>query len=552
MTLNTKGYSSAPSYTETPAVLLFDKATGTFAGLKDPTNPQVPMPFVKSNSVGTPTLVVQKGDGTQVLTQVPNTKGNANTIVLMGHSRMANNGGQASAANPNIMRNGYFSSTMQQLGWPVTIMDNIAVTGVNLASVITNQLPLLQAMNPLPECVGLEIGYNDFNGGGTAAALIPAMLGLLSSIQDIVPKLILFADAPGHLAGSALQQQRVWNDWLRMWANSQPRSRVLFVDTAQALTDPTDGTMLAALSNESSPNQTHVNCDGADYVTDLCLADMAAFLPGSPQFTCSHTADLQLIPNPGLTGNNANNVNGTSIGTGITGTGPSYWSISRAGTATATTATIDRSAATYAPKKRAGKLLQIACSFAANWDTIYVGLSNNVPIRNWVANTALAMWVRVRPTVPNGCQYLVTTNGTTANVADTTAGWSTTIGATVTDGGVTYTVVPSIDFGDQVYLEAEVYGGGFTGPAGCYLSLKQYTSGYAVVGSASTGGYFDSSSGKMPSNWPTKQILRTPPITLSSLMTSNGFLNPYLSIQGNAGVTGTVEMARCELRKVGA
>jgi len=64
--------------------------------------------------------------------------------------------------------------------------------------------------------------------------------------------------------------------------------------------------------------------------------------------------------------------------------------------------------------------------------TAYEGCDPNV----WVASTAYAVGSAVRPTVRNGFAYEVTTAGSTAATEPT---WPTTAGATVVNGGVTFT-----------------------------------------------------------------------------------------------------------------
>lgn len=97
-----------------------------------------------------------------------------------------------------------------------------------------------------------------------------------------------------------------------------------------------------------------------------------------------------------------------------------------------------------------------------------ITLTPTYAIPNWSAATALALGVSRRPTTPTGYRYKVTTAGTTH--ATTQPTWPTTIGSTVVDGTVTWTVVAEERNVNEITL-ALSSGGLNTNVAGASLDI---------------------------------------------------------------------------------
>lgn len=97
-------------------------------------------------------------------------------------------------------------------------------------------------------------------------------------------------------------------------------------------------------------------------------------------------------------------------------------------------------------------------------------------VATWAASTAYSLGAVRTPTTPNGYVYTVTTAGTSAATEPT---WPTTIGATVVDGGVTWTCAAEQDLTTEYKLAATE--AGLTGATpGAGLSLgTQILSGVA-------------------------------------------------------------------------
>jgi hypothetical protein len=136
-----------------------------------------------------------------------------------------------------------------------------------------------------------------------------------------------------------------------------------------------------------------------------------------------------------------------------------------------------------------------------------------------------------------------------SNSTDPTAGWSQVIGTSFVDGTVSLTVVPSIDVGDSIYFEAEIYFGSLTGTGGgAYLSMGTATAAFSGLGGV-FGNYFDSGTGGMPYYLPPYMLLRTPELVIPA---TTAIINPCIILTGAAGATFTAQIGRCEVRKVGA
>lgn len=100
----------------------------------------------------------------------------------------------------------------------------------------------------------------------------------------------------------------------------------------------------------------------------------------------------------------------------------------------------------------------------------------------WEASTPYGLDEAVEPPVPNGYRYAVTTPGTSG--ATEPALWSTTTGATVTDGGITWTNIGKKPFGmwDDLFTQWSNEAAMLAGP-GPSISAATWTSdAFALVG----------------------------------------------------------------------
>ena len=480
---------------------------------------------------------------TPVLTQLQDTA-TMNTCVLMGHSRLAN----GFVGNPVTFYT-YQSPVVPLnflLGRRLTYVANFSVTSATVKNVIDLQFPQLQALAVPPKYVMLEVGYNDWGTIQTVEDVIGLYRGLVASIQALGCTVIAFTDLGGTtLTASAQIRQQTFNAYLTALAGTLPRFHV--IDGASLvqgnIADSSVGSMHSTMRQTDG---VHPNANGSMAIAREAFRVLDSVIPIVPNTAASAGPFSQLITNPNLDGDNASGAGGWTAGAGNTGSGPNNSTGSRTGTASAVFSMVDRSAA-IVPSMRPGKLLNIAFTGGGALDTVLFtpAGSQNMRILNW-SFTGLPLNFRIRPTVPNGVHYLVTTSGTTANVPDPTGSWTTEIGATVVDGSVTYTVVPAIDVGDTVQFAVECFGADLVGGVVLQARLQFYTVTSGLLGTF-TGG-FTSSGVNTATYLPTQQVLYTPPALIPA---TTAIITAHLIVVGAAAATATVQVANCELRKIG-
>lgn len=168
-------------------------------------------------------------------------------------------------------------------------------------------------------------------------------------------------------------------------------------------------------------------------------------------------------------------------------------------------------------------------------------------LKPWVASGTYQVNMRIKPTTPNGCHYKVTAaTGALASTSDPTATWSTTVGATFSDGGVSLQVINAYDNGDSVYALIEAYGAFSGSTAGAIqLVLSQYTYTYGYL-KGSSGNLF-SSGVVQPTMWK-NGVIKTRPVQLDS---SIGRFASTATFMMGAAAAGNIEVVRFEIRKVG-
>jgi len=476
------------------------------------------------------------------VTSAEYSSGSLNTCLCMGDSRIAQafpNSGLSYGLTT------YPCTINFMLGKRFNFVQSVAVTGASIDTVISTQLPVLQRA-PIPQFVMMEIGYNDW-ATNTAAQFIAKYITLRDAILVTGTTLIAFTDQAGSTL-TALQRirQQVFNSWLMGSANQIPR--MIVIDAYGATVGNQADSSIGVLHSTYRQTDTiHTNVNGSFAVAREAFPVLDPIIPKIRPFGASIGAHSQLVYNPNVEGDNASGANGWTAAAGITGNGPNYWNALRSGTATATTSVILRSASSYVSDGRKGNLLNVAFTGGSANDSVTVSpaATTNIRILPW-AFSGFSVGYRIKPTIPNGCHYLVTVAGTTANAGDPTGSYSTIIGTTFTDGTVTLLVVPSIDAGDTVQFMAEVFGGGLTGQISVRCQIEFLTSGFASLGVVD-GGYTDAALGQS-SYLPTAQVIHTPPAIMPA---TTAIIAARLIINGSAGATATIQFGQCELRKIG-
>jgi lysophospholipase L1-like esterase len=472
--------------------------------------------------------------------------GNGSTFVGMGHSRIAQafNGGSF----PSLSF-GYPTIITQMLGQRITWLASYAVVGNTVAQVISTQLPQLQALSTKPDYVLMEIGYNDFSVGATAAAVQAQYAQLLTAINGLGIKVVAVTDSPGTtLTASQQLQQQTFNAWLV--GQGRANKSLIVVDGYSCVVGTAaDGSAGGMHSTMRQSDGIHHNPNGAMAIARELFTVLDPIIPKRSIFGAGASAAAQLVYNPNADGDNASGANGWTAGAGVTGNGPSYWNAVCAN-ATATTSSVARSASSYAPQNKTGALLNVAASITANDGTVTVvpATTTNIRFIPFANGATVQLGYRVMPTVDNGAGYVVTTAGT-LGAADDSATWSTTPGAVVQSGAGTarLTVVEKIVPGDTVVFVAEVFGAVTGGSGGVYAQLAAFTSAFGNLGSTYGGrlniGTYGPNAGYMPPS----MVLQTAPFTLP---TNTGIVQPQVVISGTNGAAITAQIGACMLRKV--
>jgi hypothetical protein len=399
--------------------------------------------------------------------------GPANTIALIGDSRIANG-----FSTLQTQQQGYFTNLNALLGDRFSVLGFFAAGGKTLDNVLADQVPQVLALNPRPAFAFMECGHNDIApslGNKTAAATITSWQAVRDALAAGGVALIGSTSLPSNLitTAAALKHLATYNRYL-MAQNGVQRG-VMYFDGHAAAVDPATGQFLAALTYDS----VHANYQGAWNVARVGFAMLDQIIPKYPRFTSQPNNYSQLVINP--TGNGSA---GTIAG-GATGTPPTSWAATSAGAGAAAISKVARS------DFKTGEVTRLTFS-AGTVPGDYIAIEGGRPqLRAWAANTARVLNERVKPSTANGRHYIVTTAGTSANAADPTGGWSTTVGAVVTDGGQTLLCVESIDVGDTVEFVAEIAAQNFNGAVGSIrLELEFRTSGSALISTAK-GNYAD-------------------------------------------------------------
>lgn len=220
---------------------------------------------------------------------------------------------------------------------------------------------------------------------------------------------------------------------------------------------------------------------------------------------------VTLNANPMLVGNNASGSNGFGYGAGLSGNGPDGGAyVSRSGSTLV--ATMSKVARTDGKPGEWWRFLVNTAGadgnyIIASFDTIYRRRAQNTPIStNRVVIGA------------NGSHYRVTVAGTSANVADPSASWSTTVGDVITDGTATLQCVPTIVPGMTVEAIAECVISGLSGIMGAQPRVRAVI--YNTAGTQIkiiAAGAWDSGQGLLPRAYPTEpMVYRSPEYVFGS------------------------------------
>jgi hypothetical protein len=451
----------------------------------------------------------------------------ANRVALIGDSRISNG-----YSATQTQQQGYFTNLNALLGGRLNVVGRFAVGGKTLDQVLLEQVPQVLALNPRPAFAFMECGHNDIApslSNKTAAATIASWQAVRDALAAGGVALIGSTSLPSNLivTATALKHLATYNRFL-LEQNGTQRG-VFYFDGHSAVVDPATGQFLAAKTYDS----VHPNYQGGWDVARVAFAVLDPIIPKYPRYTSQPNNYSQIVVNPTGVGST-----GTVSGL-VTGTPPTSWTATPNGAAAAAISKVART------DFKTGEYTRLTFS-AGTAATDFVGLEvGRGYVQDWAANVARAVNIRIRPTIANGRHYIVTTTGTSANGADPTNGWSTTVGAVVIDGTQTLLCVESIDVGDTVEFVVEIAAQNFNNLVGTIrLELAFYTIASVLISTAK--GHYADATYTLPSS-----AAQNVPVTLCTLPfvvpATTGFFNARIIVIAQSGAV--IDIGCAEVRK---
>jgi lysophospholipase L1-like esterase len=455
-----------------------------------------------------------------------------NTIALIGDSLTDNNYTNAAGlqAYSSI---GYFTWANMLLGQRLTLVNEGGVGGNKSADVLARLDRDMIAYRPKYGLV--MIGVNDLFGSLTATAIAANLQEIYTRMRAAGITVIACTVTPASAA--QIEQWTALNAWIVDYARST--TGMLLCDMAGALMSATDGAPLAGTTNDGIHPITQGAVPMGRSLFEVLDPIVPKIAPGTAGLMTVGSAQKNIVLNGNAWGNNAGGVNGFSLGAGITGTGPDRWQTGRSGTSTAVASKVAKS------DWRSGEMLRLACTVGGANEQLFCGPLDTI-LRYWASGLAVNLNDIVRPTVPNGVAYRVTTAGALAAGADPTATWSTTPGASFTSGAATLKVVDPLDTGASLIAQCRIALSAWTGAVLPVLQIWQYTSGYGSIVKKSNCNNWGGADA-LPTNVPAgTYVLRTPTVTLDPTC---AIITVRMGIYGAAGVTGNLDVGEFELRR---
>lgn len=361
------------------------------------------------------------------------------SALILGDSIALNNfeiAGGAFGYNPR----GVFVHANVELGWVFDFVGSDGgVSGESSDQILTRVPTLLSTYDP--EYVLIPGGFiNDIAVNKTSTEIITNLSAILKLIagRNIVWTTVL----PSSLnAGTAARKAvlHACNRWLVSMGKSVPGLTV--VDTYSAFVDVSTGSQVSTFSADNL----HPNTLGAAAVSRAvvrALRQQLGFQP-APLFGFGTDDYKNMIYNPYGVGSNAGGVGGFVAG-GLTGVGPNGWE----GAVHATGTGIGSKVATSDEVQ--GEWATIAVTNSASTGS-GAGFIFRLKTSNaWFATTAYQLGGKANPS--NGYLYRAIVAGTSAASQPT---WPTTVGATVTDGTVTWACFDNPVVGDTIGAAVE-------------------------------------------------------------------------------------------------
>jgi lysophospholipase L1-like esterase len=454
------------------------------------------------------------------------------TLCVFGDSLSGQNF-TTTATEEHYSSGGYAVWANQMLGGRFYSIVNAGVSGNTTTQMLARISSDVLAQSPGWCCV--LGGINDItNGGGiTYAQTISNLQSIYETLRSSGIRVIAMTVPPSTNVNTGAEKEHLYkvNNWIRSYARSNPG--VILCEAYRAIADPATGDPATNMTGDG----THPTAVGAQAMGRALYDVLANVVPPMQDGLSSNFDFNSLIYNGMANGDNAGGTNNWVLVTGVTGNGPSGWTCERRAAGVGVASKVSRTG------WQQGTFARLAFT-ATNEDDAVAYRINTRNNANRANNTAYVLGDRRTPTTPNGYHYICTTAGTSH--ASTEPTWSTQLGGTTTDGTVTWTTVEAWTAGDTVYAECEFATSSWTGGGIVNLSIQFLDSSSALIKSAAAN-FFDISSGVYPAYLPPSGVQRTRQIVIPE---NTAHIRVYIHAYGAAGVTGNLDVARVQLRKV--
>lgn len=490
---------------------------------------------VDSNGNAAPTWTVDASDN---VVGLANPSGNTikttrpATIVLMGDSITGRNYDTDGSTYNRFDRSGYWTWAAELLEQRLLVINEAGVSGNSTAQILARFTD--EVVTVAPGYCFLMAGINDVVSGVAVATTIANLESMYARGVGAGITMIAATILPSTQVNTDTERFKLHyvNNWIRNYCASM--QGMILVDAYAAWADPSNGDPVSAMVSDG----THPTYQGAAAIGRAIYDVLGPVIPKMHAKQSVNYSFGSHTRNPMTYGDNAGGVNGWTLGTGITGQGPDNWVTARTGTSTAVASKSARS------DWRQGSFLKLAVTTGSAQNRVQT-YPTDILFQDWSSGGSATANRRIRPTTPNGRNYLITTGGTHAVGADPTGSWSTTLGATVTSGTATLLVIESLDPGDIVFGQCEFEASSFSGAAAIRLKVTCYSAAYGSTLYDSYGGFVDGAL-TLPTYVTPAGVLRTPEFTIPA---STMIIRTLIEVFGDAGVTGDLLVTGMELRR---
>lgn len=471
----------------------------------------------------------------------------ANTLVLMGDSWIALG---YSESTDNTQATGWWNIVNTMLGRPFELIDasiNGGTTTAMLAAFNTTVLDSGASWVYIP--AGTVNDPANSITETTAMSNVGEMMararGLgMAIITSTVPTNALMATAAN---SERRRYQSAMNNWVRRMAREYG---AYLIDIDSVVTNPATG----LFRTNYSFDDTHLSYLGTHQLAAYASDYLREFVPDITPIGAQIFDPYNLVGAVGqVNGDNASGTNGTTLNTGVSGTGPNGWGARRGTGASAmsiVTSTVAK-AGTPFQGGSAGRMVVTASTDDYKQGVWLIGGDNVTGVHRWdqtVAGSTAYTWGNRRlPSPANGYIYSVVTPGTTAASAVTdSASWSTTEGAFVTSGSCVFMCQRIPLSGEELYGEIEFECSSLTGNAGIMLSLLYVDTAAAQTEVLGNQFITDATYGQYPDRVITHGVLRTPLLARPAVAPQFIILRPI--VVGRASSVLTLDVWNASIR----